>query len=159
MRNRLARWAAVEKAREAHGPRNRKRPSAVISWCPSRRIPKNAYAPTVKRPSPLSIAKASTWPRATSSLRAGWWRAVSPRNTHARGARPPRPRYIFALMVYIIIVRCVPSGMVTAARQRSRAPDALQRAGEPLLRRGGPLSSLFFVHDRETEVRSLPQVR
>lgn len=35
MRNRLARWAAVEKAREAHGPEIESG-RTVISWCPSR---------------------------------------------------------------------------------------------------------------------------
>lgn len=57
MRNRLARWAAVlEKAREAHGPEIESG-RTVISWCSPRRIPKNAYALTVKRPSPLSISR------------------------------------------------------------------------------------------------------
>jgi len=155
MKNRLARWAAVEKAREAHGPEIESG-RTVISWCSSRRIPKNAYAPTVKRPSPLSIAKASTWPRAMSSLRAGWWRAVSPRHTHA--PRLPRPRYIFALMVYIIIVRCVPPGMVTAARQRFRAPDALQRVGSPFFVGAGP-SLPFFSFMIARRRCALPQVR
>lgn len=133
-------------------PRNRERPNVdqlvPVSSVGSRKTrtlrPLNALHLCLSR-------RRAHGPRAMSSLRAGWWRAVSPRHTHA--ARPPRPRYIRTNGIhYYRAMRSSGDGNGRA----STVPGTwrLTTGREPLLRRGGPLSSLFFVHDRETEVRS-----